>query len=193
MSDRYSGIVNSLNGYDEVISEDKLIRKMIYSFSNTWDSKKTTIIDTMNLKTLKLDELIGLLLTHEMMSKGKEEKKKEIEKKNIGIALKPTKGRVILVKMMKRRRWKCFYKALQKCGQKIGLECGESVVKAVLKGQDISKKCCVQLVHKMGRSCHEDLLRYLISQPKIGSNATHVFTKGPQVYNSCVSKVGLEF
>ncbi|KAL4307977.1 hypothetical protein GQ457_01G013280 [Hibiscus cannabinus] len=86
-----------------------------------------------------------------------------------------------------------FYKALQKCGQKIGLECGESVVKAVLKDQDISKKCCVQLVHKMGRSCHEDLLWYLISQPKIGANATHVFIKGPQVYNSCVSKVGLEF
>ncbi|KAK8594166.1 hypothetical protein V6N13_125975 [Hibiscus sabdariffa] len=85
-----------------------------------------------------------------------------------------------------------FYEALQKCGQKIGLECGESVVKAVLKDQDISKKCCVQLVHKMGRSCHEDLLWYLISQPKIGANATHVFIKRPQVYNSCVSKVGLE-
>ncbi|KAK8594165.1 hypothetical protein V6N13_125974 [Hibiscus sabdariffa] len=70
-----------------------------------------------------------------------------------------------------------FYKALQKCGQNIGLECGESVVKAVLKYQDISKKCCVQLVHKMGRSCHEDLLWYLISQPKIGANVIHVFIK----------------
>ncbi|KAK8980662.1 hypothetical protein V6N11_072977 [Hibiscus sabdariffa] len=44
-----------------------------------------------------------------------------------------------------------FYKALEKCGQKIGLECGEIVVKAVLKDQDISKKCCVQLVHKNGK------------------------------------------
>ncbi|KAK8609182.1 hypothetical protein V6N13_025489 [Hibiscus sabdariffa] len=82
-----------------------------------------------------------------------------------------------------------FYKALVKCGKKISLECGKSVVKAVLKDRDISNKCCV---HKMGRSCHEDLLWYLISQPKIGANATHVFIKGPQVYNSCVSKVGLE-
>ncbi|KAL4289901.1 hypothetical protein GQ457_14G001410 [Hibiscus cannabinus] len=91
MSDRFSVIVNGLKGYGEVIPEDKLVRKMIYSLPNSWDSKKTTIIEAKNLKTLKLDELIGSLLTHEMMSKGKEEKKKEVQKKNIGIALKSTK------------------------------------------------------------------------------------------------------
>ncbi|KAL4346425.1 hypothetical protein GQ457_17G007970 [Hibiscus cannabinus] len=73
MADRFSIIVNVLKGYGE-------------------DSKKTTIIEAAkNLKTLKLDELIGSFLTHEMMSKEKEEKKKEVEKKNIGIALKSTK------------------------------------------------------------------------------------------------------
>ncbi|KAL4368265.1 hypothetical protein GQ457_05G020600 [Hibiscus cannabinus] len=52
-----------------------------------------TIIEAKNLKTLKLDELIGSLFTHEMMSKGKEErrKKKEVKKKNVGIAFKSTK------------------------------------------------------------------------------------------------------
>ncbi|KAL4384737.1 hypothetical protein GQ457_15G020510 [Hibiscus cannabinus] len=69
MSDCFSVIVNGLKGYGE----------------------KTAIIEAKNLKTLKLDELIGSLLTHEMISKGKEEKKKEVEKKNIGIALKSTK------------------------------------------------------------------------------------------------------
>ncbi|KAL4346900.1 hypothetical protein GQ457_17G010890 [Hibiscus cannabinus] len=52
MSDHFSVIVNGLKGYGE--------------------SKKTTIIEAKNLNTLKLDELIGSLLTHEMMSKGKE-------------------------------------------------------------------------------------------------------------------------
>ncbi|GMI86605.1 hypothetical protein HRI_002329800 [Hibiscus trionum] len=64
---------------------------MIYSLPDSWDSKKTAIIEAKDLKTLKLDELIGSLLTHEMMSKGKEEKKKEVEKKKFGIALKASK------------------------------------------------------------------------------------------------------
>ncbi|KAL4273774.1 hypothetical protein GQ457_13G017090 [Hibiscus cannabinus] len=59
MSGRFSVIVNGLKGYGEIIPEDKLVRKMIYSLPNSWDSKKTTIIEAKNLKTLKLDELIG--------------------------------------------------------------------------------------------------------------------------------------
>ncbi|KAK8609186.1 hypothetical protein V6N13_025493 [Hibiscus sabdariffa] len=55
----------------------------------------------------------------------------------------------------------------------------------VLEDQDISKQCCVELVHEFGRSCHEDLLWFYISQPNLGVSATHVFTKGPQVWNSC--------
>ncbi|KAK9044450.1 hypothetical protein V6N11_058350 [Hibiscus sabdariffa] len=59
-----------------------------------WDSKKTTAIEAKNLKTLKLDEHMGSLLTHELMRQGKKEEekkkeeKKEVEKKKIGIALK---------------------------------------------------------------------------------------------------------
>ncbi|GMI95525.1 hypothetical protein HRI_003221800 [Hibiscus trionum] len=91
MSDRFSVIVNGLKGYGEVIPEDKLVRKMIYSLPDSWDSKKTAIIEAKDLKVLKLDELIGSLLTHEMMSTGKEEKKKEVEKKKVGLALKASK------------------------------------------------------------------------------------------------------
>ncbi|KAL4273142.1 hypothetical protein GQ457_13G013440 [Hibiscus cannabinus] len=68
MFNRFSIIVNELKGYGEAISEDKLVRKLIYSLPKSWDSKKTTIIKAKNLKELKLDELIGSLLTHEMMS-----------------------------------------------------------------------------------------------------------------------------
>ncbi|KAL4360717.1 hypothetical protein GQ457_04G018640 [Hibiscus cannabinus] len=94
MFDRFSVIVNGLKGYGEIIPEDKLVRKLIYSLPESWDSKKTAIIEAKNLKTLKLDELMGSLLTHELMNQGKrdeekkKEDKKEIEKKKIGIALK---------------------------------------------------------------------------------------------------------
>ncbi|GMJ02356.1 hypothetical protein like AT5G42567 [Hibiscus trionum] len=85
-----------------------------------------------------------------------------------------------------------FYKAMEKCSKKISVECGESVVKAVLEDQNMSKKCCFELVHRMGRICHEHLPWYLASHPKLGVNATHVFLRGPQVYNSCVLKVSSE-
>ncbi|KAK8663757.1 hypothetical protein V6N13_083562 [Hibiscus sabdariffa] len=67
MFDRFSTIVNQLKGFGEEIPEDKLIRKLIYSLPQSWDSKKTAIIEAKDLKKLKLDELIGSLLTHEMM------------------------------------------------------------------------------------------------------------------------------
>ncbi|KAK8547897.1 hypothetical protein V6N13_123322 [Hibiscus sabdariffa] len=113
MSDRFSVIFNGLKGYGEVIPEDKLVRKMIYSLPNSWDSKKMTIIEAENLKTLKLDELIGSLLTHEMMSKGREDeekKKKEVEKKSVGIALKSTKVESDSSEEDERRRWQCLPK-----------------------------------------------------------------------------------
>ncbi|KAK8685389.1 hypothetical protein V6N13_041392 [Hibiscus sabdariffa] len=68
MFDRFSIIVNQLKGFGEEIPEDKLIRKLIYSLPQSWDNKKTAIIEAKDLKKLKLDELIGSFLTHEMMS-----------------------------------------------------------------------------------------------------------------------------
>ncbi|KAL4333549.1 hypothetical protein GQ457_07G010950 [Hibiscus cannabinus] len=81
-----------LKGFGEAILEDKLVRKLIYSLPGSWDSKKTTIIEAKNLKELKLDELIGSLLTHELMSKPLiREKEKKIKGQGIyinAIALK---------------------------------------------------------------------------------------------------------
>ncbi|GMJ02363.1 hypothetical protein HRI_003905500 [Hibiscus trionum] len=81
-----------------------------------------------------------------------------------------------------------FYKTIAKCTKKISTVCGENVVKAVLEDQNISKQCCIELVHGLGRNCHEDLLWFYASQPNLGVSATHVFTKGPRVWNSCVLK-----
>ncbi|KAK9037137.1 hypothetical protein V6N11_022059 [Hibiscus sabdariffa] len=95
MFDRFSTIVNQLKGFGEEIPEDKLIRKLIYSLPQSWDSKKTAIIEAKDLKKLKLDELIGSLLTHEMMSIPlKREKEKIIKEQGVDvniIALKSSK------------------------------------------------------------------------------------------------------
>ncbi|XP_038992978.1 uncharacterized protein LOC120116622, partial [Hibiscus syriacus] len=68
MTDRFSTIVNGLKSYGEIISNEKLVRKLVYSLPKSWQSKKTAIIESKDLTSLTLEELIGSLLTHEMMS-----------------------------------------------------------------------------------------------------------------------------
>ncbi|GMI69866.1 hypothetical protein like AT4G00980 [Hibiscus trionum] len=77
MFDRFSVIVNGLKGFGEIIPEDKLVRKLLYSLPESWDGKRTAIIEARDLKTLKLDALVGSLLTHEIMRKGREEDRGE--------------------------------------------------------------------------------------------------------------------
>ncbi|GMI71473.1 hypothetical protein HRI_000816600 [Hibiscus trionum] len=84
MFDRFSTVTNGLKGYGEAIPEEKLIRKLIYSLPESWDSKRTAIIEIKNLKTLKLDELMGSLLTHQIMKKNKEDEKKREEIRAMG-------------------------------------------------------------------------------------------------------------
>ncbi|KAK8562865.1 hypothetical protein V6N12_010929 [Hibiscus sabdariffa] len=86
MFNHFSTIVNQLKGLGEEISEEKLIRKLIYSLPESWDSKKTAIIEAKDLKKLKLDELIGSLLTHELMSIPlKREKEKIIKEQGVDV------------------------------------------------------------------------------------------------------------
>ncbi|KAL4387995.1 hypothetical protein GQ457_09G018890 [Hibiscus cannabinus] len=58
MFDRFSVIVNGLKGLGEVIPKEKLVRKLIYSLPESWDSKRTAIIKAKDLKTLRLDALM---------------------------------------------------------------------------------------------------------------------------------------
>ncbi|KAL4340508.1 hypothetical protein GQ457_08G035970 [Hibiscus cannabinus] len=86
MFNPFSIIVNDLKGFGEPIPEDKLVRKLIYSLPESWDSKKTTIIEAKNLKELKLDELVGSLLTHKLMSKPLiKDKEKKIKEQDINV------------------------------------------------------------------------------------------------------------
>ncbi|GMI95177.1 hypothetical protein HRI_003187000 [Hibiscus trionum] len=81
MFDRFSTIVNGLKGFEETIPEDKLVQKLLYSLPESWDGKRTAIIEAKNLKTLKLNELVGSLFTHEIMKQGREDEKKKEEKR----------------------------------------------------------------------------------------------------------------
>ncbi|KAL4296890.1 hypothetical protein GQ457_12G013840 [Hibiscus cannabinus] len=78
MFDRFLVIVNGLKVFGKIIPEDKLVRKLLYSLPESWDSKRTAMIEDKDLKTLKLDALMGSLLTHEIMKQGREDEKKRV-------------------------------------------------------------------------------------------------------------------
>ena len=69
-----------------------MVKKILRSLSKKWETKVTVLCEAKDLRNYSYDELIGSLLTHEMMMKGKS-KDTSVEKKKRGdIAFKIESG-----------------------------------------------------------------------------------------------------
>ncbi|XP_055961809.1 uncharacterized protein LOC130015514 [Mercurialis annua] len=82
LSTRLSNIVNGMKSLGENIREEELVKKVLRSLTDKWDSKVDAIFEARNLKDYSLDELMGSLFTHELIKKGKEsvfDKKKKTD------------------------------------------------------------------------------------------------------------------
>ncbi|XVE61105.1 hypothetical protein DITRI_Ditri06bG0013100 [Diplodiscus trichospermus] len=79
-----------------------------------------------------------------------------------------------------------FYLFIEECTKKITADCGDIVVRNVVENLETSQKCCGELVNLMGKTCHDDLLRFFVSLPELELNATEVYAKGDEVWNTCV-------
>ena len=69
---RFMLIVNGLKGLKKEYSESDLVRKILRSLTSSWNTKATVIEDSKDLSKMKLDELIGSLMTYEINIKRKE-------------------------------------------------------------------------------------------------------------------------
>ncbi|GKV51608.1 hypothetical protein SLEP1_g58243 [Rubroshorea leprosula] len=63
---RLNDIVTNLKALGKVYSSQKVVRKVLRSLPKNWEAKKTAIEESKDLNTLKLDDLIGKLMTYEM-------------------------------------------------------------------------------------------------------------------------------
>ena len=63
-----------------------------------WDAKVTAIQEAKDLKTLKVEELVGSLLIHETTLKSRKAEKEEIKGKNIALTSKMAKSKKIVIK-----------------------------------------------------------------------------------------------
>ncbi|XP_077228525.1 uncharacterized protein LOC143861486 [Tasmannia lanceolata] len=93
MYTRFSKISNELANFGKSYPTDELVSKLFRSLPPYWDPKVTAIQESKDLKALTMEELVGSLITHEMLltSSQEEKKPKEKERESRSLALKASK------------------------------------------------------------------------------------------------------
>lgn len=76
MFTRFTNIINSLKALGKCYTNVENVRKILRSLPKHWDAKVTAIEEAKDLTKMSLDELLGSLMTHEFMLKGREEEAK---------------------------------------------------------------------------------------------------------------------
>ncbi|XP_070051423.1 uncharacterized protein [Nicotiana tomentosiformis] len=90
MYTRFTTLTNKLKSLGRVIlEEDKFEKILTRVLPVSWESKITAIQESKNIATLRLDELIGNLITYELRRKTM---KIDVPKKEISLALRITDG-----------------------------------------------------------------------------------------------------
>ncbi|XP_057985321.1 uncharacterized protein LOC131170279 [Hevea brasiliensis] len=87
MSTRFTNLVNVLKALEKEFTEEELVQKVLRSLPKSWETKVTVIFDTKDFSKFTYDDLIGSLITHEMLY-DKSKSNVDNEKKKRGIALK---------------------------------------------------------------------------------------------------------
>ncbi|XP_077232400.1 uncharacterized protein LOC143869726 [Tasmannia lanceolata] len=77
MYTRFTNIMNEFEGLGKVFSNEEMINKILRSLPKTWDPKTTAIEEAKNVETMRLEELVGSLITFELKMKKKETEEKE--------------------------------------------------------------------------------------------------------------------
>ncbi|XP_038697231.1 uncharacterized protein LOC119994965 [Tripterygium wilfordii] len=83
---RLTTICNELQSLGKVYSNADRVQKVLRSLPKTWKDKVTAIQEAKDLQTLKLEELIGSLMTHEIELTKYEEEDETPRRKGIALA-----------------------------------------------------------------------------------------------------------
>ncbi|GKV22188.1 hypothetical protein SLEP1_g32073 [Rubroshorea leprosula] len=87
MYTRLNDIVTNLKALGKVYPPQEVVRKVLRSLPKSWKAKKTAIEESKDLNTLKLEDLIGKLMTYEIEVQG-DGRVEIVEKKKKDVAFK---------------------------------------------------------------------------------------------------------
>jgi len=82
-----------------------------------------------------------------------------------------------------------YEKYLTNCATQLYPNCGEEIFSTVFFGKTTySNVCCLNLVNDVGKSCHDGLVKYILSSPKFQKNKISIWERSEQVWNDCASR-----
>ncbi|KAK2973848.1 hypothetical protein RJ640_003256 [Escallonia rubra] len=81
-------ITNGLKLLGKTFPEKEVVRKVLRSLPKRWEAKLTAIQEAKDLNVLKLEELVGSLMTHEITMKIHDEEETTSKKKNLALKAK---------------------------------------------------------------------------------------------------------
>ena len=70
-------------------------------------------------------------------------------------------------------------------GEYVEDECGKEIFLGMFEKLPVSKKCCLQLIKKMGKTCHDDLDKAIVHLPDYSSRASKAIPKGNRIWHKC--------
>ena len=88
MFSRFTTITNDLNALGKSFTLTKLANKILRSLPKTYQSKVVAILEARDLTKLSLEELVGSLMTHDIMMKEHDEDEEKNKKRKKSLDLK---------------------------------------------------------------------------------------------------------
>lgn len=76
-------------------------------------------------------------------------------------------------------------KYLENCASKITEKCGEVLFSSIFKNGSSTSKCCLELV-AMGKECHTEMAKFIVSLPEYKEKAPIMLLKSEQIWDKCV-------
>ena len=71
------------------------------------------------------------------------------------------------------------------CARRVEDECGKEIFLGMFEKLPVSKKCCLQLIKKMGKTCYDDLDKAIVHLPDYSSRASKAIPKGNRIWHKC--------
>ncbi|KAF7153990.1 hypothetical protein RHSIM_Rhsim01G0015900 [Rhododendron simsii] len=75
-------------------------------------------------------------------------------------------------------------KLLDDCSNRMTRKCGDNVVSGLLMKSEVSDDCCTQLV-RMGKKCHNHLVKLLVRYPDFRQNAATIKESSRKIWSGC--------
>ncbi|KAK7377441.1 hypothetical protein VNO80_02866 [Phaseolus coccineus] len=77
---------------------------------------------------------------------------------------------------------------LTNCASNLDSICGKDIFFAIFFGNTtVIEDCCDELVNDVGKVCHDDMTKYVLTKSKFKSSDVQILERSQKLWNDCVS------